>query len=154
MFVTFWGNSSILCCACPKQKLIEYSVLINFARCCFVPDSIITLHVITKRREKQTLLGNPNSYHNYHNSRHYPSFCILFKTQRFGDRILSPSSSGTYSVGHIRSETWTSSIYWTQLYRLHIKTETGTRLRNVQNCDRYNNISSSQTIGSFKLFRS
>jgi hypothetical protein len=27
---------------------------------------------------------------NYHNSGHYSSFCILFKTQRFGDWILSP----------------------------------------------------------------
>jgi hypothetical protein len=32
------------------------------------------------------------------NSGHYPS-CIIFKTGRFGDRILSLSSGRTYSVG-------------------------------------------------------
>jgi hypothetical protein len=36
---------------------------------------------------------------NYHNSGHYPSSCLLFKTRRFGDWILSPFSAGTYSGG-------------------------------------------------------
>jgi hypothetical protein len=38
-------------------------------------------------------------YYNYHNSVHYPSSCLLLKTQIFGDRILSLSSGGKYSVG-------------------------------------------------------
>jgi hypothetical protein len=36
---------------------------------------------------------------NYHNSGYYPLSCLLFKTQRFGDWILSSSSEGTYSFG-------------------------------------------------------
>jgi hypothetical protein len=36
---------------------------------------------------------------NYHNSGHYPLSCLLFKTQRFADWILSMSSGGTYSAG-------------------------------------------------------
>jgi hypothetical protein len=36
---------------------------------------------------------------NKQNSGQYPSSCLLFKTQRFGDWILSLSSSGNYSVG-------------------------------------------------------
>jgi hypothetical protein len=35
----------------------------------------------------------------YHNSRHYPSSSLLFKTRRFGDWILSLSPCGAYSVG-------------------------------------------------------
>jgi hypothetical protein len=35
----------------------------------------------------------------YYISGHYPSSCLYFKTQRFGDWILSPSSGKTYSVG-------------------------------------------------------
>jgi hypothetical protein len=31
-------------------------------------------------------------------AKNYSSSCFLFKTRRFGDWILSPSSSGTYSV--------------------------------------------------------
>jgi hypothetical protein len=38
---------------------------------------------------------------------HYPSSCLLFKTQRFGEWILSPSSGGTYSVGPNR---WICSL--------------------------------------------
>jgi hypothetical protein len=33
----------------------------------------------------------------YHNSGHYPSSCLMFKTQRFGDWTLS--LGGTYSGG-------------------------------------------------------
>jgi hypothetical protein len=36
-----------------------------------------------------------------HNSGHYPSSCVLFKTWRLGDWILSPSSGGTTQVGSI-----------------------------------------------------
>jgi hypothetical protein len=39
-------------------------------------------------------------YYNIHDPGHYPSPCLLFKTQRFGDWIPSPSSGGTYSVRH------------------------------------------------------
>jgi hypothetical protein len=39
--------------------------------------------------------------YNYHYSGHYPSSCLVFKTRRFGDWILSPSSGGTYSNGKI-----------------------------------------------------
>jgi hypothetical protein len=38
-------------------------------------------------------------YYNYHNSRYYPLFHLLFKTRRFGDWILFSSSGGTYSNG-------------------------------------------------------
>jgi hypothetical protein len=36
--------------------------------------------------------------YNYHNYGHYPLSCPLLKTWCFGDRILFPSSGGTYSV--------------------------------------------------------
>jgi hypothetical protein len=51
---------------------------------------------------------------NCHNSGHYPLSCILFKIKRFGDRILPPSSD---------PDTETSSIYWAQLSRFHLKTD-------------------------------
>jgi hypothetical protein len=35
----------------------------------------------------------------YHSSGHYPSSCLLFKIQRFGDSILTASSDETYLVG-------------------------------------------------------
>jgi hypothetical protein len=41
----------------------------------------------------------PSLQYIYHDSGHYPSSCLLFKTLRFGDWILSPSSVETYSVG-------------------------------------------------------
>jgi hypothetical protein len=44
--------------------------------------------------------------------------CLFFKTQRFGDWIMSP-------------EIGTSSIDWTQLSRFYLKTETESSLRNV-----------------------
>jgi hypothetical protein len=62
---------------------------------------------------------------------HYPSSCLylkspsclFFKTQRFGDWILSPSSGETYSG--------TSSVDWAQMSRFYLKTETESSLRNV-----------------------
>jgi hypothetical protein len=45
--------------------------------------------------------------------------CLYFKTQLFGDWILSPSSGET--SGH---ETGTSFIDWAQLSRFYLKTET------------------------------
>jgi hypothetical protein len=38
-------------------------------------------------------------FEKYYVSGHNPSPCFLFKTERFEDWILSPSSGGTYSVG-------------------------------------------------------
>jgi hypothetical protein len=35
-------------------------------------------------------------WYEYYNSGYYKLSRVLFKTQRFGDRILSPSSGGTY----------------------------------------------------------
>jgi hypothetical protein len=35
--------------------------------------------------------------YNCHDSGHYLTSSVLFKTQRFGDRILYTSSGGTYS---------------------------------------------------------
>jgi hypothetical protein len=52
-----------------------------------------------------------------------PIVLFLFKTQRFGDWILSPSSGGTY-LG-------TSYINWAQLSRFHLKTKTEYSPRNV-----------------------
>jgi hypothetical protein len=43
------------------------------------------------------------SRYNYTNSGHYPSSCPLFKIQRLGDWILSPSSGATCSVESNRS---------------------------------------------------
>jgi hypothetical protein len=37
-------------------------------------------------------------WYNYHNSGHYPSSCLLFKTRRFGHCTRPPSSDGAYSV--------------------------------------------------------
>jgi hypothetical protein len=47
--------------------------------------------------------------HNYHNSGYYPSSCLLFKTQRFGDWILSEPLSGIYSVGP-NGKSWPLSL--------------------------------------------
>jgi hypothetical protein len=44
--------------------------------------------------------------------------CLYFKTQRFGDWILSP-------------EIGTSSINWAQMSEFYLKTETESSLRNV-----------------------
>jgi hypothetical protein len=65
--------------------------------------------------------------YNYHNYGYYQ--CLLIKTQRFGDWILSPSSGATYSVGR-NPELGTSFIDWVQLNRYHLKTETESRIRN------------------------
>jgi hypothetical protein len=74
---------------------------------------------------------------NYHNSGHYPLSCLLLKTQRFRDWIPSPFSGGTYSVGSNRQSYSISvypllgSIYWAQLNRCNLKTETGCSLQNL-----------------------
>jgi hypothetical protein len=39
-----------------------------------------------------------NHHYNYHNSGHYPPSCLLFKSEHFGDCILSPTLGGTHSV--------------------------------------------------------
>jgi hypothetical protein len=67
--------------------------------------------------------------YNYRNSGRCLSSCLLFKTQRFGDWILSPFSGGTYSVSGV--ETMTSSVCWAQLSKFHLKTEIECSLRNV-----------------------
>jgi hypothetical protein len=98
---------------------------------------------------RRTCITTETVEYNYHNSGNYLTPCLLFKTRRFGDWNLSPSSSGTYSE--------TISIYWVQLCTLHLKTETESSLRNavfemkirlldnVQNCDSYINIPLSQS---------
>jgi hypothetical protein len=58
--------------------------------------------------------------------------CLLFKTWRLGDWILSPPSSGTFSVGPLELETETSSIYLAELSGFHLKTETESSLRKGQ----------------------
>jgi hypothetical protein len=52
---------------------------------------------------------------NYKNSGNYPSFYLLFRTQRLGDR----------------PETETGSICFAQLSRLYLKMDTEYRLLNV-----------------------
>jgi hypothetical protein len=49
-----------------------------------------------------------------HNSWHYPSSCLLFKTQRFGDWILSLSSGSSYSVGPVSDSTEPS--FWNVVF--------------------------------------
>jgi hypothetical protein len=39
---------------------------------------------------------NNGQKYNYDSSGQYPSSGLLFKTQRFGDRIVFPSSGGTH----------------------------------------------------------
>jgi hypothetical protein len=52
--------------------------------------------------------------------------CLLFKVQLFGDWILSTTSGGILeSVSEI------ISVFWTQLSKLNLKTETESSLRNV-----------------------
>jgi hypothetical protein len=71
----------------------------------------------------------------YYVSGHYPSSCLylktpsclFFKTQRFGDWILSSSSGKTYGCPEIG----TSSIEWARLSRFYLKRETEYSLRNV-----------------------
>jgi hypothetical protein len=53
-------------------------------------------------------------YINYHISRYYPSYFLLFKIRRFGDWILSSSSGGTYLMG---PKTQASYMCCTQLSR-------------------------------------
>jgi hypothetical protein len=67
----------------------------------------------------------------YFVSGYYPSslpkaVLFIFKTQRFGDWILSPSSDKTAGP-----EIGTSSIDWAQLSRFYLKTEIESSLRNV-----------------------
>jgi hypothetical protein len=78
--------------------------------------------------------------YNYHNPGYYPSSWLLFKTHCFEDWIQSQSSGGTCSVEpmdrarlflSLGQETDTSSIYWTQLNRFYLKTETEFSLRNI-----------------------
>jgi hypothetical protein len=66
-------------------------------------------------------------YYKYYVFGYYPSSCPFKKTQRFGDWILSPSSGKTYSGPEIGA----SSIYWIQLSRFYLRTETESSLRNV-----------------------
>jgi hypothetical protein len=62
--------------------------------------------------------------YNYHNSGHYQLFSLLSKTQLFEDLILTPSSGGTIEL----------------VSRREVRT-----MDNVQNCNSYINISSSQS---------
>jgi hypothetical protein len=54
----------------------------------------------------------------YHSSGHYPSSCLLLKKH-------DVSETGFFL------RTGTSSIYWANLNRFHMKTETGSSLKNV-----------------------
>jgi hypothetical protein len=56
---------------------------------------ILIFRFVGNRREDRRLWAEWY----YHNSGHYSSSCLLFKTQRFGDWIPSPSSGGSYSDG-------------------------------------------------------
>jgi hypothetical protein len=57
--------------------------------------------LVVKAKVRNALFWSHNMKYNYHIFGSYPSSCLLFKTRRFGDRILSPSSGGTYSIGRI-----------------------------------------------------
>jgi hypothetical protein len=75
----------------------------------------------------------------YYVSIHYPSSCfylktppcLYFKTRRFGDWIISPSSGETYSVELLYPEIGISSIDLAQLSRFYLKTETESNIRNI-----------------------
>jgi hypothetical protein len=94
--------------------------------------------------------------YNCHNSEHYPLSCLSYKTQRYGDWIISPSSGGTYSIGScLRRQKLALSMEpnWV------VPPEDGDRIQSpkrsvlnkrqdngyVQNYDSYINILSSQT---------
>jgi hypothetical protein len=74
--------------------------------------------------------------YNYHNS----GPCLLFKTQCFGDWILSPSSvSGDSSI----------YVYLAQLSRFHLKTETEFSLQNVVLKMKHRTMDNVQNCGSY-----
>jgi hypothetical protein len=68
-------------------------------------------------------------WYNYHSSGHYPSSCLLFKTQHFRDWILSPSSGGTYSVGPNRQSYSLSPDTSSNTYNIY---ETNTTKTNIE----------------------
>jgi hypothetical protein len=76
------------------HKLDRFSVSLSIFR-----RAIFTLLCPYKGLEAQFFVGLRGNEYNYHNSGHYRSPCLLFKTYRFEGWILSPSSDGTYSVG-------------------------------------------------------
>jgi hypothetical protein len=67
----------------------------------------------------------------FHDSGHNPSSCLSFKTQRFCDCILPPFSGETYSVDRNSLSPNRSSIYWIQLSRIHLNTDTEFSLLNL-----------------------
>jgi hypothetical protein len=84
--------------------------------------------------------------YDYHNSKHYPSSCLYLK-QNFSEVGFPVSGPESEII----------SIYWAQLSKFKLKAEAESNLRNVvfqikdrtmdniQNCDSYINIPSSQT---------
>jgi hypothetical protein len=93
---------------------------------------------------------------NYHNSGHHPFSCLLFKTRRFGDWILSPTSG--------RSTQVLLKIEPVPVSELGVGTTSPRRQNPVsetsyfnkrqddgddQNCDSYMNTPSSQTYRSY-----
>jgi hypothetical protein len=65
---------------------------------------------------RRTACFSVKQTYKYYVSEHYPSSCLFFKTQRFRDWILSPSSGKTYSFGpvdraspYLRSGRWIMS---------------------------------------------
>jgi hypothetical protein len=85
---------------------------------------------------RQFWIGKLADRYKYYVSGHYPlSYlylkippCLYYKTHRFIDWILSPSSGKTYIIG---PEIGTSFIDWAQLSRFHLKTETESSFQKV-----------------------
>jgi hypothetical protein len=67
--------------------------------------------------------------YNYHNSGHYLSSFLLFK--RTFRRLISISVCRWNLLRWLSTETEISSIYCTQMSRLHLKVETECSLRNI-----------------------
>jgi hypothetical protein len=70
------------------------------------------------------------------------SSCLFFRTQHFGDWILSPSSGNTYSVGPV-SET----LFWKINRRVFLDKDR--TMDKVQKCNICINVPSSQTFRSY-----
>jgi hypothetical protein len=85
--------------------------------------------------------------YNYNHSSHYPSSRLLFEICHFGDWILYPCS------GELRPTDRTSPYFRTETelsHRNFVFTKNTTK-SNIQHCDSYINIPSSQTYRSYWL---
>jgi hypothetical protein len=119
----------------------------NLARV-FISFRVSWMSLISLFATKDCCLFHPCLFQYYQNSGHYPSPSVLFKHNVPQTGFCIRLQVEPAQLGPI--DRWgPSSIYWAQLSRSHMKTETESRtMDNVQNCDSYINIPSSQTYRS------